>query len=90
VPNNSTPESAAAVEAAMSDAATHLGVGVDQLRLDRVEPRLWPDSSLGCPQRGQLYSQIVTPGFLIVIAGANKRLEYHTDTRSRVKLCQES
>jgi len=36
-----------------------------------------------------MYSQIVTPGYLIVIAGGGKNLEYHSDTRGRVVLCQE-
>lgn len=74
----------------MGDAAVHLGVSQDQLRVESVQPEQWPDSSLGCPQPGEMYSQIVTPGFLIVITSGSKRLEYHTDGRSRVKLCSES
>lgn len=87
---NPTPDSTAAVEAALNDAATHLGVARDQLRVVQAEPKEWPDSSLGCPQPGQMYSQIVTPGYLIVISAGAKQLEYHTDARSRVILCRES
>jgi hypothetical protein len=87
---NPPPESQAAVEAALSDAASHLGIGRDQLRVDQVEAREWGDSSLGCPQPGNLYSQIVTPGFVIVINSGGKQLEYHSDTRARVVLCRES
>jgi hypothetical protein len=36
-----------------------------------------------------MYSQIVTPGFLIVISGGDKVLEYHSDARGRIVLCQE-
>jgi hypothetical protein len=84
------PEAAAAVDAAMQDGAKHLGVGRDQLQLARVEPQQWPDASLGCPQPGQLYSQIVTPGFLVAINSGSHQLEYHTDTRGRVVLCRET
>jgi hypothetical protein len=84
------PESAAAVDAATTDAATHLGVSRDTLRVEQVAPREWPDSSLGCPQPGQLYSQVVTPGYLIVISSGSHQLEYHTDERSRVTLCRET
>ena len=84
-------EATAVVDAAMTDAATHLSLSRDQLRVEQVEARQWPDSSLGCPQPGQLYSQIVTPGYLLVITSATgQRLEYHTDARSRVTLCRES
>jgi hypothetical protein len=84
------PDAASVVEAAMSDATAHLGVSRDQLHVDQVQAHQWPDSSLGCPQPGQLYSQIVTPGYLVVISGSGKQLEYHTDARSHVTLCQES
>jgi hypothetical protein len=84
------PESAAAVDAALADAARHLNVSRDTLRVDQVEPREWPDASLGCPQPGQLYSQVVTSGYLIMIANSGKQLEYHTDDRSRVTLCHET
>jgi hypothetical protein len=84
------PESAAAVDAATTDAASHLGVSRDTLRVEQVQSRKWPDSSLGCPQPGQLYSQVVTPGYLIVISSGSHQLEYHTDERTRVTLCTET
>jgi hypothetical protein len=85
-----TPEAAAAVDAAKQDAAAHLGVNPDQLNVAQVDSREWADASLGCPQAGQLYSQVITPGFYIVITSGNRQLEYHTDTRARVQLCRES
>jgi hypothetical protein len=84
------PESAAAVDAARQAAAAHLGVGADQLQASRVEAQQWPDASLGCPQPGQLYSQIVTPGFLVIVTSGSHQLEYHTDARGRVVLCRET
>src|SRR5712691_8360773 len=78
-----------AVDAALRDAAAHLGVSSANLKVDQVEPRQWSDSSLGCPKPGLMYSQIVTPGFVIIISGAGKQLEYHADTRGQVVLCQE-
>jgi len=78
------------VDAAVQAAAAHLGISRDELSVDRVDDQQWPDSSLGCPQPGQLYSQIVTPGFLIVVSDGNKQLEYHTDGRAHVMLCKES
>jgi hypothetical protein len=74
----------------MSDAADHLGVTRDVLRVDQVQAREWPDSSLGCPRPGFLYSQVVTPGYLIVISSGSHQLEYHADDRARVTLCRET
>ncbi len=84
------PEAAVAVDAARQAAITHLGVTPDQLQVSQIEAQQWPDSSLGCPQPGQLYSQIITPGFLVMITSGPHQLEYHTDMRSRVVLCHET
>jgi len=87
--SSSAADSQPAVDAAMRDAAAHLGVSQANLNVDQVEPRQWGDSSLGCPKPGLMYSQVVTPGFVVVISGAGKQLEYHADTRGQVVLCQE-
>jgi hypothetical protein len=84
------PEAAAAVDAAIQAAASHLGVTPDQLKLTQVEPHEWPDASLGCPQPGQMYSQVITPGYLVMITSDAHQLEYHTDMRSHVSLCHET
>ena len=90
LPDSSPPtDPQPALDAALSDAAAHLGVSSATLKVDQVEPRQWGDSSLGCPKPGQMYSQIVTPGYVVVISGAGRQLEYHTDTRGHVVLCQE-
>jgi hypothetical protein len=91
-PSRGTPSNAdsqASVDAALADAAAHLGVSRADLQVEQVEAREWGDSSLGCPRPGLMYSQVVTPGYLIVISGAGKQLEYHSDARGRVVLCQE-
>jgi hypothetical protein len=84
------PEASSAIDAALSDAASHLGVSRAQLAVVQVQAQQWPDASLGCPQPGQLYSQVVTPGYLVVISTAGKQLEYHTNDGARVTLCRES
>jgi hypothetical protein len=87
---NLSPDQQQAVAAAVQDAATRLGVAAGDIGVQQVEEREWGDSSLGCPQPGLLYSQVVTPGFLIVINSRGKQLEYHSDMRGRVVLCRES
>ena len=82
-----SPEAQAAIDAALRDATTRLG-GV-AASVERAEQREWGDSSLGCPQPGSFYAQVITPGYLIVVAGGAKRLEYHTDTRGRAVMCRE-
>ena len=82
-------EAQAAVDAAVGDSALRLGLPATQLSVERIEAREWPNSGLGCPQPGMMYAQGITPGYLIVVAGGGKRLEYHTDIRGRAVMCRE-
>jgi hypothetical protein len=92
MPGSPSPSSAdaqaAAVSAATRAAAALLSVSVAEVDVQLVEARQWPDASLGCPRPGLMYAQVITPGFVVVVRGADKHLEYHTDTRGRVVLCQ--
>jgi len=79
----------APVEAALQAAAAELGVAVDELTLVSMERREWPDTGLGCPREGEFYAQVITPGYLVVVGGGGRELEYHTDDGSNVVLCGE-
>ncbi|MBZ0294853.1 MAG: WD40 repeat domain-containing protein [Anaerolineae bacterium] len=49
------------------------------------------DASLGCPQEGQSYAQVVTPGYIFTFELEGIRYEYHVSAdRSIVRLCSES
>jgi hypothetical protein len=84
------PEASAAVDAALQAAAAQLGTSRDQLQVAQVQPQQFNDASLGCPQAGELYSQIVTPGFVVVITGGGHQLEYHADMRGHTVLCHQT
>jgi hypothetical protein len=38
----------------------------------------WPDTSLGCPQPGKMYVQVLTPGYQIVLRVGGREYTYHT------------
>lgn len=78
-----------AVEMVIAQASTESGVPADQIEVVQVEPREWPDSSLGCPEAGGFYAQVITPGYLIRVTAGGEEREYHTDaTGETVTLCQ--
>ena len=81
------PGAVALVQQAIADAAKRTGVDPSAIQVVSVEARDWPDSSLGCPKPGFAYSQIVTPGFRIVLNAAGKQLEYHTDRGQQLVSC---
>jgi hypothetical protein len=78
------------VDTALRDAAARLNVTTDELQVNRLERHEWLDGSVGCPQPGMYYVQVITPGYLVMIVGAGKQLEYHTDTQVLAVFCREA
>ncbi len=78
----------AAVQAVRRELAGRLAVAASRLKAVSVEPVAWPDASLGCPQEGFAYAQVVTPGYRVVMEHNGQRYTYHTNaTASLVVTC---
>ncbi len=71
-----------AVDAAVAEFAASAGVDTSEVQVVAVEPVTWPDSSLGCPQPGQSYLQVITPGFKVTLEAGEERAVYHTNDGS--------
>lgn len=71
-----------------SDLAQRLGVKEDEITVVSVTPMEWPDSSLGCPQPGMSYLQVITPGLKVVLEALGQEYAYHTGPDTFV-LCEE-
>ena len=80
-------EARSPVDLACADLADRLDISTDLIRLVSVEPKEWPDTSLGCPEPGKMYAQVVTPGFRVVLAVEEREYEYHTDRGETVVFC---
>jgi len=55
------------VEFVLSDAAQKFDVSEDDIEVVEFSRVDWPDASLGWPQTGYLYPQVVVPGYFILI-----------------------
>jgi hypothetical protein len=88
-PTSSASQYPAPVQAALSAAADRLNLPEDQLTIESVQSMNWPDTSLGCPKAGEFYAQVITPGYLVIISGGGKQLEYHTNKSDAVVFCSE-
>jgi hypothetical protein len=78
-----------AVAPLLATIAAELGVSPDQLDVVQIEHQDWPDTSLGCPQPGHAYADVITPGYLIVVDVSGVRTEFHTDERGNVARCRD-
>ena len=90
VPGPVGPESAApaalpeaVAQGARAAAARRLTVVPEALTVARVESVDWSDTSLGCPQPGFAYAQVITPGYRLIVRAAAREVEVHADEAGR-------
>lgn len=67
------------VALAIAELAARLGISEAEIRVVSVEVVNWPDTSLGYPQPGYAYAQVITPGFRIQLEAKGQIYEYHSD-----------
>lgn len=82
------PGSEDAVQLAKEDLARRLDLSSDVIDVVSVEEVEWPDTSLGCPQPGMMYAQVITPGYCVVLGAEGQIYEYHSGGR-QVVLCAD-
>ena len=63
--------------AAMNDLAKRLGIDAEDVAVVSAEEVTWSDASIGCPEPGKMYAQMLVPGSLIVLEADGKQYEYH-------------
>ena len=80
-----TPE----VTQARQDLAKRLNLPEANIEVVEAKTIVWPDSSLGCPQPGMMYAQVLQDGLLIVLRANQKLYEYHSGGNQPPSLCEK-
>jgi len=78
------------VERAKEDLAGRKGIDKDEITVTAVEAVNWPDTSLGCPVPDMMYTQVITPGYRILLSYAEETYVYHSDRGNHLVYCQSS
>lgn len=76
--------------AVVADAAKRFKVAESSVVLTGAEQVTWSDGSLGCPEPGILYTQMLVPGFRVIAKAKEGQLTYHTDSRGNAHTCGPS
>ena len=71
----------------IEDAASKQNVGVVAVTVLSGQPVDWSDGSLGCPEPGMSYVQVLTPGYLVLVDAGGVTLEYHLNQQGGFKQC---
>jgi hypothetical protein len=87
-----TPDASRMLPLPVLQAIVHLiadetGASVQSITISSVERVDWPDTALGCPQPGEFYAQVITPGYRVMVEHEGQQFEVHTDLRGRAVTC---
>ncbi len=64
-------------------------VSADAISIERASRVVWRDSSLGCPEPGQVYMQVLTDGYWVILDSPKGQLDYRASLDGRVVTCEE-
>jgi hypothetical protein len=73
IPGAGTPQARQAV----ADLAARLDVAADEVSVVAVEAVTWNDGSLGCAEKGMMYTQALVEGTRIMLRAGDRTYEYH-------------
>lgn len=73
---------------ALADLARRLGIATESIAVRALARVDWPDASLGCPEPGFMYAQVVTPGYRIILEAGNQLYAYHASLHG-VRFCAQ-
>lgn len=79
----------AAVTDAVANLARELDVPAGQVEVIDAESVNWPDASLGAPEPGKMYAQVVTPGYRMELEIDGHSYALHGDRSGRWILARE-
>lgn len=69
------------------DLARRALVKPDAITVVSATEQQWSDGAMGCPQPGQMYTQMIVPGYRVVLQANGDRYTYHSDRRGNFILC---
>ena len=80
----------AMVQFAREDLAGRLDAPLDAIALLKFESVVWPDGSLGCPQPGMAYTQVLVEGYRILLNYQGEIYSYHGGESREPFLCLQA
>jgi len=69
------------------DLARRALVKPDTITVVSATEQQWPDGSMGCPKPGEMYTQMIVPGYRVVLQAGGEKYAYHSDQRGKFIVC---
>lgn len=70
-----------------ADAADRTGTPPGRIEVLEATSVTWRDGSLGCPERGMMYTMALVPGYHVVLRAGDEELDYRATAAGAFRLC---
>jgi hypothetical protein len=88
VPGDGTSVPQGILDAVLADAAARTGVPVADITVVEATSVTWPNGALGCPQPGMMYTEMIVPGYHVIVEAGGKQLDYRFGMNGTPSLCE--
>ncbi len=79
----------ALVDVIIADASDRTGVEHAEIEVLSIESTTFSDTSLGCPEPGKMYAQVMTPGIVVLLDADGEQLDYRVaESGGSFSLCR--
>ena len=68
------------------DLTLKTGADIEKIATESVEEFNFSDASLGVPEPGVAYTQVITPGYIIILIAEGETYEYHASGEKVVQV----
>jgi hypothetical protein len=76
------------IQAVVADAAGRTGSAIGDITVVTARGVTWPNGALGCPKPGSAYTDMVEPGYQVVVEAGATRLDYRIGAGGTPQLCE--
>lgn len=76
------------IKQAIADLSQRLNIAPESIQVLEARSVTWPDGSLGCPQPGMQYIQVLMDGAYILLNAEGKDYPYHSGGSRPPFLCE--
>ena len=73
------------IERSTADLVQATSAAAAEIAVVSTEEVEWGDTSLGCPQPDEMYAQMITPGYLIVLESGGNTYDFHSGTDPKAR-----
>jgi hypothetical protein len=87
-PAQTTSAPAALLDSLRADLARRTGVAAGDVHVVSARAMWWNDGSLGCPQPGMAYMQMIVDGYWVILEAQGRQYDYRTGPGDAFVLCE--